>query len=551
MKDHKILSCLALSGIIALQLGIFPTTYTYAAGETITLNPNEGEVGNSIKVNVAGFKATEEVRIYFSGDNASVGDEIDSEVTAYKYLGITLTDASGNLETPYHFTIPSTLADGTNKEEVRGGDYYVYITYFLTERIEAVAKFTIISGVIELNPEKAFVGNEVEIIGEYLRAEQKIKIKFDSDYIDISSGDTQTDIEGKFTCVIIIPETPAGYHKITAIDEAGNKPEAEFRVRAQMTISPTSQIEGKEVMFSGVGFGEGERITITYNGIEITTIPGFLRANRKGSFNGSFIVPFLPFPSSNNTATMGASDESYNVVTAELTVLTTPTDIILDPVTSSTSPGYVGMTLSVRGTGFAADTKVTVTYGIDETTTIATTTTDNSGNFKASFTVPPGTAGSYTITSTDGTNSATSIFIMESEAPPLPVPQLPKFASTVVPKARFDWDDVHDPSGVSYILQIALDNAFTDILLEKKELSASEYTLTEDEKLGTAGEEVSYYWRVRALDDASNESEWTLPTLFYSGSSGTPTWNIYVWIGVGVVLIAALAFWMIRIIRSR
>ncbi len=72
---------------------------------------------------------------------------------------------------------------------------------------------------------------------------------------------------------------------------------------------------------------------------------------------------------------------------------------------------------------------------------------------------------------------------MESEAPPMPMPLLPEVATTTEAEAYFDWTDVTDPSGVSYALQIASDKDFTTIVLEKKGLTNSEYTITEEEKL--------------------------------------------------------------------
>ncbi len=551
MKYNKIFGGLALSIIAALLLVVSPTVPIHAAEAYFNLSLNEGKIGDWIAVEGYGFDASKTTRIYFSSDRATKGDSIDGEVTAYQYLGTAFTDTSGNFDPPYSFVIPDELADGADKEDVHGGDYYVYATYFTTKRIEAVAMFTVIGGEIEIDPEEGPVGNEVEISGEGFRGGQKIEIEFDGDYVDIARGDEQTDNEGKFICVIIIPESPSGDYKITAADESGNKPEVEFRVKPNITITPTSQIKGKEVAFSGTGFGEGEHITITLSGDEIATIPVYLRANRRGSFDGSFVVPVLPSSNGNGTGTVTASDESFNIAKTQLVILATPADISLSPVTSLTSPGHVGMELDVHGIGFIAQTAVTITYNGNGASTIATATTNNNGNFWASFTVPPSTAGSHTITSTDGTYTAISIFTMESEVPPVPVPRLPEVASTAESKTYFDWGDVTDPSGVSYILQIALDSDFTHMVLEKKGLPDSEYTITEDEKPALAGEETPFYWRVRAVDGASNESEWTLPRLFYIGSSGTSAWNLYVWIGLGVVLIVALAFWVRKVIRSR
>jgi hypothetical protein len=73
--------------------------------------------------------------------------------------------------------------------------------------------------------------------------------------------------------------------------------------------------------------------------------------------------------------------------------------------------------------------------------------------------------------------------------------------------------------------------------LEKEGLTGSEYTLTEEEELKPAGQDVSYYWRVQAVDGAFNESGWTAPSLFYIASPAMPVsgWTRYLWIGLGVL----------------
>ncbi|GAI03108.1 unnamed protein product, partial [marine sediment metagenome] len=97
-------------------------------------------------------------------------------------------------------------------------------------------------------------------------------------------------------------------------------------------------------------------------------------------------------------------------------------------------------------------------------------------------------------------------------------------------------------------LQIASDADFTTIVLEKEGLSRSEYTVAEEEKLESTEKEAPYYWRVKAVDGASNESEWTYPRLFYVGFSWTsiPDWVWYTFYGLGVLLLGILGFWVRR-----
>lgn len=545
MKCLKIFRVLVLAIILPLLLVAFPVISTYAAARGITFSPEEGEIGDWIEIHGYGFDANEIVSIYFSSDEAEKGDSFD-KVTAYEYLvRIIYTNADGNFDAS--FIVPTQLTDGEVKEDVHGNVYYVYVTSYFDKRIRAVARFIVIGGEIELDPEKGSVGTEVEISGKRFGKSQKIIIEYDGDDVDIASGDKETDSDGKFTCTIIIPESTVGNHTITVTDESGNKPEAEFSVKPKITIDPTSATVRDTVKVSGTGFADREYITITFDGYAVITDPIPIKANHKGSFSGSFLVPSYAGVGSGEVR---ASDGSFNMAKAPLTILATPAGISLRPATSLTSPGHVGMELTVDGTGFIANTMVTITYSNDdEVITVATTTADANGNFfSVPFTVPPSLAGSHTVTATDDTNSVTSVFTMESEAPLMPALMLPKVAATAEAETYFDWQDVTDPSGITYVLQIGADGDFATIVLEKKELADSEYTLTEEEKLESTEKEAPYYWRVKAIDGAFNESEWTTSRSFYVGFSWTsmPTWATYIWIVLGVVLLVILGLWVRR-----
>jgi len=206
------------------------------------------------------------------------------------------------------------------------------------------------------------------------------------------------------------------------------------------------------------------------------------------------------------------------------------------------------MEIVIKGTGFSIGAIVTITYSDNgEDIPVATVTADN-GTFQVEFIVPPSTAGSHDITASDGTSTATAAFLMESQAPPTPTSLTPKVAGTAGAQAYFDWSDVSDDSGVSYTLQLAVDADFNAIVLEKEGLPTSEYTLTEEEKLEPADKEAPYYWRVKTVDGAFNDSGWTHPRLFYVGFSWSALsdWAWYILGGIGVVLLGMLGFWIQR-----
>ena len=124
---------------------------------------------------------------------------------------------------------------------------------------------------------------------------------------------------------------------------------------------------------------------------------------------------------------------------------------------------------------------------------------------------------------------------------------LPEDATEAEAEIYFDWENVDDPSGVTYTLQIATDVDFNTVVLEKEDLTSSEYFITEGEVLLPTMKEAPYHWKVKAVDGAFNESEWSTPMSLYIGSSFTlPDWAKGILIGIGVLLIGFLAFWVGR-----
>jgi len=532
---------LSVLSMMLVLVAASSTTPIHASGESIHTSPEEGEIGDKIEIEGGGFEANATYRLYFSSDKADDGDDIDTEVTAYESTGIKWTNADGELTT--NFTVPSALTDGEDKEDVHGGDYYFYVTYHRSTTILDFDRFTVLGGEIEISPEEGQVGTEVEISGKQFGISQEITIEYDGNIVEIATGDGKTDEDGKFSCSIIIPESTADTNTITVIDESGNKPEVEFRVKSKVIINPTSGTAGDVIQINGTGFKDRAYITITFDDYRISTIPLSLNSTAHGSFTGSFVVPSS---AAKGTSIVKASDDDNNSAEAELTILS---GVSLSPDTSQTSPGHVGMELTLYGTGFIADTQVTITY---DDIKVETATTNSKGTFSATFFAPPSVAGDHMITATDGPNTIISTFIMESDAPPLPVPLLPEVATTVEAEAHFDWGDVADPSGMTYTLQIGTDANFSTIVLEKKGLTQSEYTIPTGETLEPTGMDAPYYWRVRAVDNAANEGKWTIPVLFYADHSQgiTPSWTLYLWIGLGALLLGILGFWVLRRIKA-
>lgn len=562
MKYTKILRIVGIAVILSMLLVVMPAAPALAA-RSIELDVDVGEIGDTISISgeffVASTAIDKFVDIYFTLDGDSTSYSIDSHVKTYKRLKSgRWIDEDGEFG-PLNITVPDELDDGTIDVDVESGiTYYIVVTKEYTsglspsKRIGAFVEFTVGGGEITLDPEDGPVDTPLEITGAEFSASDDIIIEYDGREVDIESGsDDETDSSGDFSSVILVPDSIAGTHTLTVTVD-GTEIEAEFTVVPDVILAPTSGQAGDQVTVSGTGFGKSEEVIIWFQDIGLATET----TGRYGSFATTFLVPNL----SASIYDVEAEDDANNSDKAKFTITVAPPPALepepeptpsptpepmLPSVTGSISPevGNVGTDLLLSGIGFTAGETVTIKYDHEE---VATATVTAEGVFIAAFKVPVSDFGVHVITASDGTNTLESTFTMESDVPATPVPLLPEMGIQVKSPILYDWEDVTDLSlPVTYDLQIATDDHFDagDIVLEKIFLAESEYTLTEEEELELAGSESPYFWRVRAVDAASNEGEWSGAGEFYVKSGlGMPSWAIYTLMGLGGLLLFALGY---------
>jgi hypothetical protein len=522
MKSKKILNMLVAGMLFSLMLVAFPASQAFAATKSINLDPEEGEIGVRVDIDGDNFtpsdeaqSITSEVDIYFSGDEAAKNDDIDNEVADYELMKSSVSvDEDGQFST--YFKIPAKLTDGEDDVDVKGGTYYVYVTEADDETILAVAEFTVLSAEIELDPIKGTVGTKVDIAGVDFAGSKDITVEFDSDDLDIESGDDRTDSSGDFDCTVIIPEGAAGKHTITVTDDSDMQAEATFTVEPDMTVTPDKAVPGESITVSGTGFGDSIDVIIDFDGSEVKAG----KTDKDGSFQFSFNVPFK----SAGSYEIVAEDDDRNDAKVDFTVTST--------ANISKTAGNVGDTFIVSGAGFTPNSAITIVFITERITTSA----DANGEFSSTVTVPSGQSGAQSVTVSGGSTTLSMTFTVDSTAPQSPQPLLPANGEKVESQTRLDWRDVTDPSApVTYTLQISTDSNFSSTLLEKTGLTKSEYTLSAGEKLSPGSQGTPYYWRVQAVDAAGNESPWTGRGSFYISFSllMLPAWVKYVLIGVG------------------
>ncbi|MFC2014325.1 hypothetical protein ACFLU8_05630, partial [Chloroflexota bacterium] len=483
---------------------------------TLSISPASGPIGTTMVISGTGFTASNTYQITFA------------YATAFSRLIASGTVSSGGELFSHSFMIP----------EIPGAAYTIRVETFGAVGESRTGTFTITSKIV-LDDTSGLVGDEVTVDGTGFTANSGITVYFGNE----SAGTGTTDANGKFTdAAFIVPESYNGSHTVKAQDASAHYATASFSTKESMTINPTTGASGSPVKVTGAGFKARKPITITFGTLAVATTPPSVTTDDYGSFTAEFPAPVIV----KGTYDVNSSDGT-NQASASFTVMA--------GASIGQATGNVGTDIKVSGTGYTVGAKVSITYdGKEETTAVA----NSNGSFSATFPAPPSEHGIHTIVATDTINPANSktfSFTMESEAPPIPKPLLPEDGIKAEALAHFDWDDVDDPSGVTFTLQIATDEKQTDdgfaapsIVLKKEGLTDSEYTMTEEEKLKSVKKESPYYWSVKAIDGASNESEWSAPGSFYIGFQWPELkgWILYVLIGVGAVLFLGLGFWLGR-----
>jgi len=553
MKKIKRSTIVLLSIMVALLASSVPAIPVQAAAE-ISVNPGEGEVGERITVDGAGFNKSTQTSdkyaaIYFSSQEATLVDDIGSDVTEYERVKeLVWLDEDGDFETS--FKVPERLEDGKVKEDVVSGTYYIYVCHYQTSdpptiapRIRAVAEFKVTMGEISLSEIQGPVGSLVTVTGSKFGTNSDIRITYDATVLRIESGDRKTNTKGNFVSTIRIPDSVAGVHTILA-SVSGSTAEAEFFLEPQILIYPASGEPRTAVNIDGTGFSRSGFISIRFNGA--TLITGTITAS--GTFKAKIYVPDLE----SDIYEIVASD-GYNFAQAQFSV-TSPSPAVPQPPAPTPAPvpvpvntsissnsGNIGEGLLLAGTGFKTNSLVAIRYD-DELMTVVST--DSNGIFSAVFAVPPSKSGTHSITITDGVNISERTFTVESTPPPTPTLILPEMGAEVSSPFYFIWSDVSDESApVHYVFQISNTDEFSasTVILEKRELTTSELVLTAAEVQKLSGGSSPYYWRVRAVDAASNEGRWTYPGTFNIHAS-FPAWATIILAILGALFLFGLGY---------
>jgi hypothetical protein len=211
----------------------------------------------------------------------------------------------------------------------------------------------------------------------------------------------------------------------------------------------------------------------------------------------------------------------------------------------------VASEINITGSSFAANSTITFLYD-DTEISGAQATTDAFGSFVQSVSAPQSVAGVHNISATDEQrNEAKAAFTIKSFVPGVPTLLSPTNGARLSILGHisptFRWSAVtNDPNGVSYVLQIDTNSDFSNPTLEKDSITGTSYTLTKAEALPRG----HYYWRVKAVDGASDQSSaWSQPSSLKSGLMAL--WTLVIIIILCIAAAAGLVYLLFVFLRRR
>ncbi len=364
----------------------------------------------------------------------------------------------------------------------------------------------------------------------------------------IANGDENGYATGIFT---FGKNMPAGVYKVE-LETGTNKVTKSYNVtlRPTIVVNKQSVMVGEEFTIEGWNFVPGSRVKIYLDQVLVTE-------NVTVGTDCTFFVTPKMISAATGVHSLTVVDDRNNISASASISIGAQGSLT---VTTPENRAYVGAKLNTSGNGFLPNATITV-LALDVTdvdsskaVTLASFLTDASGAFSYQFTITSALrGGDKNVTISDGTNTIEAKLYMDNTAPDAPVLAAPTNSVRVRDKEQpitFGWNGVYDPSGVTYEFQLTLDLGFKDILIQKSTAEQS-VTLSEADKItvdgkaydGTklpaAASKAPYYWRVRAVDSIGNAGEWSDPFSFTTGFS-MPNWIIWVYFGVGIVIVLIL-----------
>lgn len=273
-----------------LSGGIASTTFTIS--NSITISPTSGNVGDTIVVVGRGFAQNSLVTISYDGS---------SVVTV---PGSVETNSLGSFSASF-----AAVASSAGTHTVRAADLFGNT---------ATATFTVIRKITLSSRSGApLVG--ITITGVGFAGLSGITLTWDGGPLTALPSPITTNATGYFLVILTVPLDTAGKHTVVATDGVGNTASDTYTISASIAVTPSGLSVGDELWVSGIGFSGSSTISITWDGIQVSTEPPSISTDSIGGFTASFLIP----PSRFGTHRVVAVDQSGNWSSSSYTISST------------------------------------------------------------------------------------------------------------------------------------------------------------------------------------------------------------------------------------
>ena len=533
---------LVISVLLAVMLSGILLMPSRAYATSIALDPSSGSSGMQITITGDGF--------------------IGKVATIYwddkKFVQNVPISKSGQIN--YKFDVPPS-SKGSHTVKVTDDSNWSNIT--------ASSNFSVSPSIVS-EPPWGRISTRIFIFG-YGFASNEGGIKFTWDGKQLSKSPVQADKMGAWSTQFDVPTAPKGEYIISASGDStgpGEVPGLTFTVSPFCKSTPASGPVGTRITITGVGFRAGEDgLTFTWDGPIIDTN---VVAQPNGTFSFVITVP----PSVKGRHILGVYGSSFTPIgiVPDLEFEVTP-DIQLTPSNVINSKD-----LRIDGSGFNADEIIAINY--DKSATDATATTDAKGNFGLTMKAPSRPGKVHTVEAAGNKGGVAQASYTSGSLPPPSLQLLspgpgatiyeynsvvdtisgifkspgslfgigptPQQGGADTSIAVMTWSADTVQAGLKYSLQISKTPDFASVAVQKDNITGASFNLLRS-MLPAAG---TYYWRVRAVNDAGDIGPWSNSWKFDS-SAASPL-VIAIVFTIIALLLAMIVFGIIALVsRSR
>ena len=386
-------------------------TVTGPGAPLLTITPSSGFVGSPAVLLGVGFTSGDAVQAIFAG-----ADQACDEGAV-----VVATDGS----------FACTLAIPAESD----GAYIVSASTTDDGTISATSSFQVLPQMRITGPGTGPPGTLTEVTASGFFSGDTVAMQFGPTGVTCTNGDPQTVAgDGSFVCNFVVPPSSPSHNpytvEATTADDGSIDATDYFTITAPaLTLTPTGGPVGTSVTVAGTDFVAGATVSVTgaapfsvaFTGCTVGTSPtgSSVTTDVTGAFSCTFAVP----PERVGAYLVWASDGS-NSLLGGFSVSGPPLSFQLSPPT-----GPVGAAVVASGTDFLPLTTVTLTpvapFSVVFTgCTVGTSPTgssvkaDATGAFSCTFTVAPEPAGPYSISASDGSNTALTTFTVTAALSP-------------------------------------------------------------------------------------------------------------------------------------